>query len=44
MNKQEIKKRIDRLMSVIPHCQTKAEAYEIQEEILELENQLENVG
>lgn len=36
----EIKKEIADLMSVIPHCKSKADAYEIQEKILELEKQL----
>ena len=40
MDKQEIKEEIDRLMSVIPHCQTKQEAYEVQEEIFKLESLL----
>jgi hypothetical protein len=40
MSQIEIKKEIADLMSVIPHCQTRAEALEIQEEILELEKTL----
>ena len=37
MSQIKIKERIDKLMSVIPLCQSKADAYEIQEEILGLE-------
>jgi hypothetical protein len=41
MSQTNIKERIADLMSVIPHCQTKAEALEVQDEILELEQELE---
>lgn len=41
MSQIEIGNRIDKLMSVIPHCSTKAEAYEVQEEINGLEILLE---
>tara|TARA_B100000767_G_C19248704_1_gene322272 strand:- start:255 stop:380 length:126 start_codon:yes stop_codon:yes gene_type:complete len=37
MSKIDIKKRIADLMSVIPHCQNRADAYEMQEEINGLE-------
>jgi hypothetical protein len=40
MSHTKIKEEIDGLMSVIPHCQTRAEALEIQEEILTLEEEL----
>ena len=36
----ETKKEIADLMSVIPHCQTRPEALEIQNDILELEETL----
>ena len=37
---RELQDEIDELMSVIPYTETKDEAYDIQEDILELEDRL----
>ena len=40
MNNEQIEIRINELLSVIPFCNTRREANEIQKEIIQLENSI----